>query len=826
EMRLAVTAAAQLDARTGQALLIRQIRKRRNGLAYRRWALLALAEAAAPNTQRALQALARAQDPRIARLLARLTRDPEFSPAERRWAAEALAGAGDRRGRRALARFTVPWRQPDVPDALRRLIEAHRLIHPRADAALVRRAYETAAKWHAGQFRKSGDEHVTHPLAVAAIVADLGMDTPTVVAALVKDLPTETTYPRADLEADFGPEVALLVTGVAHSRGIKLGEADLAATIRTLMTSSARDPRILVLALAERLHDMRTLRFLMPAQKERIARETLEFFAPLAHRLGINTIKWELEDLAFAALFPKRYDEIVRLVADYAPQRNMRLRLIVEQLQLHLRREGIEATITEAPVHLYAIYQRMLASGGDLRSPQDFIAVQIRVEAVAECYLALGAIHSTWQPMPGRFRDQIAMPAASLHQALSTAVIAPHGQPLEIQIRTHAMQELFEYGIAAHWKSAGRTNAVAHDDGLLWLRSLLDWQREASSPDDFLESLRYELGAEEIAVFTPKGEPILLPRGSTPVDYAYAIHTEVGHRCIGARVNGKLVPLESPLSNADIVEIITSRAETTGPSQDWLGFAKSPRARAKIRQYFHHDRREVAIETGKSMLARAFRRLGIRLERAVAGSLHGIAHELGHPDVSDLYAAIGEGHLSAQAVTGRLTGTSAEQELPTSSLRPAKPTAEDPGVVVKGVSDLWIKLARCCTPVPGDDVFGFLTRSGGVSVHRKDCDNAFELLPQLERLVEVDWRATAASSFTVAIEVEALDRSRLLADITRVLSDEGVNILSTSGNVRPDRVAVCRFSFQMADTKHLAHLLRAVRRVEAVFDCYRVTNGS
>jgi len=720
------------------------------------------------------------------------------------------------------------------------LLGAHRAAHPRADVRLLVRAYEVADRCHQGQLRKSGDPYITHPLAVATILAELGMDTTTLVAALLHDTVEDTGYSLEQLTADFDSEVMHLVDGVTKLDKAQLGDAAQAETIRKMVVAMARDPRVLVIKLADRLHNMRTLRYLSPAKQERTARETLEVLAPLAHRLGMNTVKWELEDLAFATLYPKRYEEIVRLVAERTPSRDEALDEVTAELAHELKAAKIKATVTGRPKHYYSIYQKMIVRGRDFADIYDLVGIRILVDSVRDCYAALGVIHAHWQPVPGRFKDFIAMPKFNMYQSLHTSVIGPQGKPVEMQIRTWAMHRTAEYGIAAHWKyKESKGTAVAGPPGqadeMAWLRQLLDWQREAADPSEFLESLRFDLSGQEVFAFTPKGDVLSLPADSTPVDFAYAVHTEVGHRCIGARVNGRLVPLESALHNGDVVEIFTSRSEGAGPSRDWLGFVKSPRARTKIRQWFARERREDAIDTGKDALSKAMRKAGLPLQRLLGGdALITIARDLRYPDVSALYAAVGENHVSAQSVVSKLVAALggaegavediAEVAVPTR--RPGRPSTSDAGVLVKGASDVWVKLARCCTPVPGDDIIGFVTRGGGVSVHRHDCTNAADLLGKPERLVDVSWAPTSESTFLVAIQVEALDRHRLLSDVTRVLSDERVNILSASVTTTRDRVAVSRFTFEMADTKHLGHLLRTVRGVDGVFDVYRVTSGA
>ncbi|WP_249714426.1 RelA/SpoT family protein [Rhizomonospora bruguierae] len=745
-----------------------------------------------------------------------------------------------RRVRARLARFNAPWQTSQVSEVLEPLISTHRASHPKADARLLQRAFDVAARWHAGQYRKSGDPYITHPLAVATILANLGMDTTTLVAALLHDTIEDTAYDLEQMRVDFGGEVALLVDGVTKLDRVKLGDAAKAETIRKMVVAMAKDPRVLVIKLADRLHNMRTLTFLPRPKQEQKAKETLEILAPLAHRLGMNTIKWELEDLAFGTLFPKRFEEINRLIGEHQPQREALLRQVTNKVATDLRSAKIKAEVTGRPKHLYSIYQKMIVRGRDFNDIYDLVGVRILVETVRDCYAALGVIHANWQPVPGRFKDYIAMPKFNMYQSLHTTVIGPTGKPVEMQIRTYAMHRTAEFGIAAHWKYKEQKGATivgppAHIDEMTWLRQLLDWQREAADPSEFLDALRFDLSSQEVYVFTPKGDVIPLPTGSTPVDFAYAVHTEVGHKCIGARVNGKLVPLESTLSNGDVIEIFTSKSDTAAPTQDWLGFVKSPRARTKIRQYFNKERREEAIETGKEAIVKAMRKQGMPLQRLLTSdALMTIARDLHLADVSALYAAVGDNQVSAQSVVQRLmAGYGGEEgavediaETAMATRPPRQGQASDPGVVVRGVDDVWIKLARCCTPVPGDAVFGFVTRSGGVSVHRDDCLNAQDLKKQPERMVEVSWKPTSASTFLVAIQVEALDRHKLLADVTRVLSDERVNILSATVTTTRDRVAVSRFSFEMADPKHLGHLLATVRKVDGVFDAYRVTSGA
>ncbi|OEU96767.1 RelA/SpoT family protein [Streptomyces oceani] len=772
--------------------------------------------------------------------------------------ARPVSGVSGRSGssnrvRARLARLGMQRASPFNP-VLEPLLRIVRSNDPKIESATLRqieRAYQVAERWHRGQKRKSGDPYITHPLAVTTILAELGMDPATLMAGLLHDTVEDTEYGLETLRRDFGDAVALLVDGVTKLDKVKFGEAAQAETVRKMVVAMAKDPRVLVIKLADRLHNMRTMRYLKRAKQEQKARETLEIYAPLAHRLGMNTIKWELEDLAFAILYPKMYDEIVRLVAERAPKRDEYLAVVTDEVQADLRGARIKATVTGRPKHYYSVYQKMIVRGRDFAEIYDLVGIRVLVETVRDCYAALGTVHARWNPVPGRFKDYVAMPKFNMYQSLHTTVIGPGGKPVELQIRTFDMHRRAEYGIAAHWKykqeavagaSKVRTEAPKKSgkgaegdtfNDMTWLRQLLDWQKETEDPGEFLESLRFDLSRNEVFVFTPKGDVIALPAGATPVDFAYAVHTEVGHRTIGARVNGRLVSLESTLDNGDLVEVFTSKASGAGPSRDWLNFVKSPRARNKIRAWFTRERRDEAIEQGKDAIARAMRKQNLPIQRILTGdSLVTLAHEMRYSDISALYAAIGEGHVTAQSIVEKLVHAVGGEDAANEDIAETTPplnkgkrrTNADPGVVVKGVDDVWVKLARCCTPVPGDPIIGFVTRGSGVSVHRADCVNVDSLSREPERILEVEWAPTQSSVFLVAIQVEALDRSRLLSDVTRVLSDQHVNILSAAVQTSRDRVATSRFTFEMGDPKHLGHVLKAVRRVEGVYDVYRVTS--
>ncbi len=753
--------------------------------------------------------------------------DPETLPVDA--AMEQAPGLRSRLSRMANRGTSTP---PELEPILRTL----RQFHPRSDTRLPIRAYQVAEELHRPQRRRSGEAYITHPLAVAQILADLGMTGPTLAAALLHDTVEDTGYTLSELRADFGDEIAALVDGVTKLDKVTYGASSAAETVRKMVVAMARDIRVLVIKLADRLHNMRTLQWISPEKQAIKARETLEIYAPLAHRLGMNTVKWELEDLSFATLHPKMYEEIVRLVGQRAPAREQYLELVIGDIDTRLRAARIRATVTGRPKHYYSVYQKMIVRGHDFSDIYDLVGVRVLVDSVRDCYAVLGTLHAAWNPLPGRFKDYIAMPKFNMYQSLHTTVIGPDGKPVEIQIRTHEMHRSAEYGIAAHWRyKQTEVGGKLGPDDLGWLRQLVEWQRETEDPGEFLESLRYDLGSTEVFVFTPRGDVIALPSGSTPVDFAYAVHTELGHRCVGARVNGRLVPLDSPLSNGDSVEVFTSKAEGAGPSLDWLSFVRSPRARSKIKAWFSRERREEAIEKGKDQLLKAMRKEGVSVQRLLSTAALGtVAADLRQNDVSALYASIGEGRVSSKTVVQRLVETAggasaasddaAEGVTPRAIPQMRKAAEADPGVTVIGsqLGDVWVKLARCCTPVPGDEITGFVTRGHGVSVHRLDCTNVVAMASQAERFVPVAWSPGASSVFLVNIQVEALDRARLLADVTQALSDQHVNILSASVSTTKERIAISRFSFEMGDPKHLGSVLRAVRSVEGVFDAYRI----
>jgi GTP pyrophosphokinase len=711
--------------------------------------------------------------------------------------------------------------------------------HPKADLSVIERAYSVAERAHADQKRQSGEPYLTHPVAVAQILADLGIGPKTIAAALLHDTVEDTEYTLDQLQNDFGDEIAMLVDGVTKLDKVKYGESAQAETVRKMIVAMSKDIRVLIIKLADRLHNARTWGFVPAESATRKATETLEIYAPLAHRLGIQAIKWELEDLSFAVLYPKLYVEIESLVKQRSPEREHVVQEVVDAINDDLKAAKIRGKVSGRPKQFYSIYQKMVVRGREFDEIYDLVGIRVLVNSVRDCYAVLGQIHARWTPMPGRFKDYIATPKFNLYQSLHTTVVGPEGRAVEIQIRTEEMHQRAEFGVAAHWKYkervAGRGSHATPkvDTDMARLAHISDWQAETADPSEFLDSLRFEIGAKEVYVFTPKGRVIGLPAGATPVDFAYAVHPEVGHRTMGAKVNGRLVPLESTLVTGDIVEVFTSKNPDSGPSQDWLGFVKSPRARNKIRQWFTKERRDEAIEQGKDAIARAMRKQNLPLQKLMSqDSFAEVASQLRYDDVSALYAAVGEGHVSTQSVIEKVVASvQVETESDAADLNvPSKGQSRqfkqsDSGVLVRGAPDILVKLAKCCTPVPGDAIVGFVTRGSGVSVHQADCHNVQSLVQEPERMIDVEWAPSSKGVFLVQIQVEALDRAGLLSDVTRVLSEYHVNILSATVTTSSNRLALSRFVFEMGDTTHLDRVLNAVRRIDAVYDVYRVSAG-
>jgi GTP pyrophosphokinase len=727
----------------------------------------------------------------------------------------------------------LPWRrhhEQAAPGELAPVLAVYRRHHPKAGTGLITRAYGVAAEAHRAQTRSSGESYINHPLAVARIVADIGLDDVSLAAALLHDAVEDTDLTLADVEEGFGPDVAAIVDGVTKLDRIQFDsrEAQQAATMRKMLVAMAKDLRVLVIKLADRLHNMRTLAAMPAAKQHRIAQETLDIYAPLAHRLGIQELRQQLEDLSFAALHPKRFAELDHLVATRTPEREVFVAQAIAEVRSRLADLGIEAEVTGRGKHLWSIYEKMVVKGRDFDDIFDIVAVRVIVSSVKDCYAALGSIHGRWRPVVGRFKDYIAMPKFNLYQSLHTTVIGPGGRPIEVQIRTLEMHQRAEWGIAAHWAYKAGDSAPEID----WLNRLLDWQADVSDPELFMETLKSDLEQDEVFVFTPKGRVVTLPVNSCPVDFAYAVHTEVGHSCIGAKVNGRLVPLDSRLSSGDTCEIFTSKVETAGPSQDWLGFVGSTRARNKIRQWFSRERRLDMIEAGRDELTDEFRREGLPIREVwESPELAAVVADTGSTDLEALLVAIGEGHQSARGVAQRIArhirGDHRSVESPDDLIRHRLRRDANAGVHVEGLDDLLVRLANCCTPLPGDPIIGFVTRGRGVSVHRADCANAMSLVDeQGGRVIDVEWDVEAPrQSVRAGVEVVALDRSNLLRDVANALSDHHVNIVACDTLTGDDRVAKMRFEFELSNPAQLAAVINRIKSINSVYDAYRTVPG-
>ncbi len=728
---------------------------------------------------------------------------------------------------------SVSTRSSDVAltTSLERLIARYHEHHAGGDEHLIRRAGEAAIAAHEGQLRRTGEPYVTHPIAVADIVADLGLDAPTIAAALLHDAVEDTGMTVDWLTKEFGEQVAAVVDGVTKLDRLEFDskEAQQAATIRKMFIAMARDWRVLLIKLADRLHNMRTISVMPMPRQRAIAQETLDVYAPLAHRLGVQQVKWQLEDLSFATLHPKRYAEIEQMVATRQPEREAYLEEVMSTLEAKLRDFDIRAEVRGRPKHLWSIYEKMVIGGKEFDDIFDLVGLRVIVEDERECWAVLGAIHALWSPVQGRFKDYINSPKFNLYQSLHTTVIGPRGKSVEVQVRTQEMHRRAEFGIAAHWvyKEGASTKEIA------WMQRLADVEEEERDPIAFLEALKLDLGHDEVYVFTPKGRVIALVEGATPIDFAYAVHTEVGHHCVGAKVNGRLVPLDTTLHSADVVEIVTSKSESAGPSRDWLKIVKSSRARSKIRQWFQRERREDAIEGGREELVRALRREGMPIATSLASSaLDAVIASLSLDDLDSLFQAIDSGQISALAVVQRLDrelhGGDAEQ-LPTTVAKAPRSTRARPrsaGVYVEGLDDVMVHLARCCSPVPGDPIMGFITQGRGVSVHRDDCSNAVALARRLgERVIDVEWDAGASGQYRVVLEILAFDRSRLLLDVSKVVAEYHLNILSSSTTTSGSRIVRMVFDVELADPAHLSSLLAALKSVDGVFDAFRQLPG-
>jgi GTP pyrophosphokinase len=712
------------------------------------------------------------------------------------------------------------------------------------DRARVEDAFAFACEHHADQVRKSGEDFITHPAAVAKICAGLRLDTETLCAALLHDTVEDTTASIEEVTDRFGEEVASLVDGVTKLTGITFQSRDeaQAENYRKMMVAMASDIRVILIKLADRLHNMRTISA-MPKQKQiDKAKETLEIYAPIAHRLGIHAIKWELEDLAFQALHPRKYQEIKALVAQQRDERQNYVDAAGEYLARELEALGIEADIAGRAKHFYSIYSKMTKKGREFNEIYDLTAMRVVVESVKDCYGAVGVIHSLWKPLPGRFKDFIAMPKFNMYQSLHTTVIGPEGQPLEIQIRTREMHDMAEYGVAAHWiykaGKAGVPAATSGDEKLKWLRSMLDWQQELSDPKEFMENLKVDLFEDEIFVFTPKGEVKSLTAGATPLDFAYEVHTEIGHRCVGARVNGKMVPLHYELASGDIVEILTAKQER-GPSRDWLSTVRTTRARNKIKAWFKAESREDTEHTGRELLQEHLRKAGLPAQK-IAGSalLADVIREMGFRKAEEFYIALGGAKISAKVVVNKVMqrlkqGEAAEEETtPAETLVAGRRARRQPtgtstsyGIVVEGVSDVMIRLAKCCRPVPGDEIVGYVSLGRGITIHRDDCPNAVALRKDPERFVPVEWGGEHNNAFKVELQVDGFDRHRMLEDLSRTIAEGGLNIIEARCMVVPPMVQN-RFVVEVGDTQALKQTITKLRNIDNVFDAYRVTPGA
>ncbi|MBJ7270840.1 MAG: bifunctional (p)ppGpp synthetase/guanosine-3',5'-bis(diphosphate) 3'-pyrophosphohydrolase [Ilumatobacteraceae bacterium] len=727
----------------------------------------------------------------------------------------------------------LPWRRQNttIAEELSPLLSAYKARHPKGSVSLINAAYEMARTAHASQNRSSGELYINHPIAVARIVADIGLDEVSIVAALLHDAVEDTEITIGDVESNFGSEVSAIVDGVTKLERLQFDskEAQQAATMRKMLVAMARDLRVLMIKLADRLHNMRTIAAVSHEKQQRVAQETLDIYAPLAHRLGMQEIKQQLEDLAFAALYPKRYAELDHLVATRAPERNVYLAKTIGQVQQWLEEVKIRAELTARGKHLWSIYEKMVQKGREFDDIYDLLAIRIVVESEKDCYTVLGAIHGHWKPIVGRFKDYIAMPKFNLYQSLHTTVVGPGGKPIEVQIRTQEMHQRAEWGVASHW---AYKDTVSQGD-IDWLNRIIDWQGEVSDPSQFLEILKTDLEQDELFVFTPKGRVITLPVMSTPVDFAYAVHTEVGHSCMGARVNGRLVPLDYKLASGDTCEVLVSQGETSEPSQDWLEFVVSPKARSKVKQWLTRERLEDLVENGRDELVERLRQAGLPAQKILSSQvLQDEVDLLSFEDANDFFAAIGDQRVDAVAIVERMSkrmrdGVQPDQLSMSSIGATGLASTQKNGVHIEGMPDVLVRLSRCCTPVPPDEVMGFVTKGRGVTVHRSDCANAASLVAQdSARVVEVEWSSEGSNAmFVAAVEVKALDRSRLLRDVANALSDEHVNIVACTTHTGSDRVARMRFEFEFADPSHLLSVLRVIKRIDGVYDANRVLPG-
>ncbi len=717
------------------------------------------------------------------------------------------------------------------------------------DRLRVEEAFLFACEHHAAQRRKSGEDFIVHPVGVARICAGMRLDTETLCAALLHDTVEDTSASLEEVRDRFGDEVAAIVDGVTKLTGITFQSRDdaQAENYRKMMVAMASDMRVILIKLADRLHNMRTIDAMSKQKQIEKAKETLDVYAPLAHRLGIHAIKWELEDLAFATLHPRKYQEIKGLVAQQRQERERYVSEAGEYLSRELQSLGIEAQISGRAKHFYSIYSKMTRKNREFNEIYDLTAMRVIVESVKDCYGAVGVIHSLWKPLPGRFKDFIAMPKFNMYQSLHTTIVGPEGQPLEIQIRTREMHDMAEYGIAAHWTYKQRPGnakgvkgvrgGLPDDSELKWLRSMLDWQKELSDPKEFMENFKTDLFEDEVYVFTPKGELKSIAAGATPLDFAYEVHTEIGHRCVGARVNGKIVPLQYELRSGDIVEILTAKRER-GPSRDWLAMVKTTRARNKIKQWFKAESRQDTEHTGREVLQEHLRKQGLPAQKITgSGVLADVIREMGYRKADDFYIALGAAKVSPKVVVSKViqrlkqgeaadTDNSAADMLSLGRARRRSTTSSGKyGIRVDGVEDVMLRLAKCCRPVPGDPIVGYISLGRGITIHRGDCPNAALLRRNPERFTNVSWDGERETSFIVEIQIDAWDRHRLLEDLSRVFSESGANILEARCLSNPPMVKN-RFVVEVADTHTLKSAVSRLRQTESVFDAYRITPGA
>ncbi len=695
------------------------------------------------------------------------------------------------------------------------------------DIALLERAFAFAQEAHGEQQRKSGEAFLSHPLEVAKICSTLTLDTPTLAAALLHDVVEDTNVGIEAVRKDFGEEIASLVDGVTRLEIVQLRDESQAENLRKVVLAMAADVRVIFIKLADRLHNMRTIEHLPPERQKEKARETLEIYAPLAHRLGISSIKVELEDLAFKVLEPKRYELVVKLVAETKSQREKFIEEARNTLAEELEKIGIKAKTEGRLKHLYSIYKKMKEKGKEFSEIYDLSAIRVIVDSLKDCYAALGVVHSLWKPIPGRFKDYIAMPKFNMYQSLHTSVMGPEGKPLEVQIRTQEMHEIAEFGIAAHWRYKEKIRtADEFEKRLSWLRQVFELGSELKDPREFLRSLKLDLLPEEVYVFTPRGDVVSLPQGSTPLDFAYQIHTEVGHSCVGAKVNKRIVPLDYQLQTGDVVEILSSKS-SLGPSRDWLKIAKTSRARSKIRQWFSREEREDHTQVGKEALQKVLKKQGLlNTVSFESAEFESLAKSFNYKKIGDFLAGIGSGQISPKQVVTRLiqyrSKQAAEQVVSAAVKKVKVRGVTESGIIVKGVSDVLVRLASCCNPVPGDEIIGYVTRGRGVTVHRSSCPNLRDLMKDEQRLIEVSWSRKLKGPFKTEIRVQALDRTHLLRDVSTVLSDSGVNILSATVTTTKDGLAILDFIFELGNLELLKTILANVRRVDSVFDVQRV----